>query len=130
MNGVYEIHKAIKNKLSSDPTLSGMVTGILDNPSKDQSFPYIVIEASETPNNTFNRKGRNVVVTIHIYSRHQGSKEGLQIYSRLNELLDVEPLSLDTFSLVYLEFQSMVPFTEPDGITRHFVIEYQSFVQE
>ncbi len=131
MNSLEQLQPAIVAKLKGDATLMGMITGVFDHVPQGQAFPYIQVgEATETPRNTFGRKGREATLTIHIYSQYQGFKEGLQIYSKVDDLLDGEPLQLSTFQLVFLQNDGTNTIIGPDGITRQIPVQYRAFVQE
>lgn len=131
MNSLEQLQPAILAKLKGDATLMGMVTGVFDDVPQGQSFPFIQVgTATETPRNTFGRKGREATITLDIFSRYQGFKEALQIYSRVDELLDGEPLTLQSYQLVFLQNDGMNTILGPDGITRHIPARYRAFVQE
>lgn len=131
MNGIEELQPAIVSKLKSDAALMNIVTGVFDDVPQGQKFPFIQIsEGEETPLNTFGRKGRESSITISIFSRYKGFKEALQIYSKVDQLLDGVPLDLPTFQLVYLQNDSMNMILGPDNKTRQIPVKYRAFVQE
>lgn len=130
MTSLMELQRAIVQRLTGDPELMGMVTGVFDDVPQGQEAPYLVVgEASETAMNTFTRKGRESNLTIHIYSEYAGFKEGLTILQRLNDLLDDgEPLSLETQQLIYLLFDN-VQTINGDSF-KHIPVTYRAVVQE
>lgn len=129
MTSLIELQTAIVSRLTGDEYLMDIVSGIYDDVPQDAESPYVVVgEASETAMNTFNRKGRESTLTIHIYSEYEGFKEGLRILERLTELLDGEPLTLATQHLVHLIFDNVQTI---DGETfKHLPVTFRAVVQE
>jgi hypothetical protein len=131
MNSIEELQPAIVTKLKSDAALMAKVTGVFDDVEQGQKFPFIQVSAAtETPKNTFGRKGRESTITIDVFSRYKGFKESLQIYSLMDQLLDGVPLDLSTFQLVFLQNDGMNMILGPDGKTRHIPVKYRAFIQE
>ncbi|WP_018130712.1 DUF3168 domain-containing protein [Effusibacillus pohliae] len=130
MTSLNAIQKAIFDKLAGDATLARMVTGVFDEVPQGTGFPYITIgEMTEVPFNTFDRKGRDCTVTLHIWSQYPGNKEAVEILGRMNALLDYEPLNVEGLSLVHCQFENATTIEEPDGKTRHVPVRYRVVVQ-
>jgi hypothetical protein len=131
MNTLYELQPAIIEKLKSDVTLTGMVTGIFDDVPQGTDYPFVKVgESSETPRNTFGRRGRDVSITIDVFSVYEGFKEAFEIYNQIDELLDGQPLTLSNYSLVYLQNDGMQTILAQDGVTRQIPVRYRAFIQE
>ena len=125
------IQRAIFAKLSGDTALMALVKGVFDDVPENQAFPYVVIgEATETPSNTFGRKGKDVTCTIHIWSQAKGNTEALTILDRLNDLLDFEPLAVAGYEVIAVEYENAVTLREPDGVTRQVPVRYRVRVKE
>lgn len=129
MTSLIELQTAIVARLTGDEYLMGIVSGVYDDVPQDAESPYVVVgEASEAAMNTFNRKGRESTLTIHIYSEYEGFKEGLRILERLTDLLDGEPLTLATQQLIHLIFDNVQTI---DGETfKHLPVTFRAVVQE
>lgn len=128
---LYEIQKAIFNKLKGDNYLNTLVTGIFgDNVPESQNFPFIQInDATETSFNTFDRKGKEVTFTIHIWSQYKGFKECYEIHERVLTLLDYKTLNVNNFSTVYIRLDNVNAIREEDRITRQLAVIYRVIVQ-
>ena len=84
--------------LDGDTQLSSLVTGVFDDVPEDQPHPYVVIgEALSTPANVHGRHGRQVVSTLHTWTRARSHRPGNQIGARLVALLAQGQTVLDPF---------------------------------
>ena len=125
------IQKAFFTILDGDVTLKAKARTYDDTP-QDTAFPYITLgEAVELPFNTFNRNGKDVLMTLHIWSNERGFKEATDILGMMNALLDYVTFSVTGFTnLVYSRFESSQTLRDPNGVTRHVVANYRVVVQD
>jgi Protein of unknown function (DUF3168) len=125
------IQQAIYNRLTGDSVLMAKVTGVFDYVSDNQAFPYITIgEATSNPFRTFSRFGEEVTVTLHIWSRYDGSKEALEILNEMNRLLADQDLAVTGYDTVACFYEFSETLRDPDGITRHLVVRYRIITQK
>lgn len=131
MTSLNDLQKAIYSKLTSDSALMGMITGVFDYVPDKQGFPYITInDFIENPFNVFGRRGKDVLVTLQIWSDKKGFKTSFDILSRVNTLLDDAQLTLENHQLISIQFESSLPSIDAfDGI-RQVPIRYRCLVQE
>lgn len=115
------VQVAVYEKLSGDATLTALA-GVYDYVPEDAGFPYVEIgETTQTPDNYLSRHGRQQVLTLHVWSKHRGYSEALQVENRLTELLDHQPLTVDGFDHVYTHFEFGQTLRDPDPEIRHVV---------
>lgn len=123
------IQQTIYDRLTGDATLNGMVTGIYDFVPEPAPYPYVTLgEVTVIPSNVHGRFGREVVVTLHIWTRSRGHAEGLAIEDRITQLLDHQPLTLDghhTVSVRYEFSQTLIDPVEPSGQVRHIPLRFR-----
>lgn len=75
---------AVTNVFGGNP-----VVAVYDLVPEGKAFPYLEIgEIEELLDNTFNRQGRNLLVSIHVYSEAAGFLEAEKILEQVNILLD------------------------------------------
>lgn len=130
MTAMNNVQAAIHAKLTDDAALRGMVNGIFDAVPSGTAFPYIKLgEATESPFNTFDRKGKDNTFTVHIWSDYEGNKQALEILDRVNVLLDYEPLDVPGMGLVYCRYETATTIEEPNEI-RHVPARYRVVTQE
>jgi len=106
---------------------------IFDSAPKDGIFPYIQIGfASETPFNVFGKKGKNIIATIDIYSRHKGNIEIQQLKNLVDNLIDEKPLTLvghtHTGTIATLS-RTTTEYDAPYEI-RHQICQFRVYTQE
>jgi hypothetical protein len=118
------IQTAIYQKLTGDATLTGLVEGVHDQVPEGQDLPYVQIgEAYATPRNSHSEFGRRTIISLHVWSDHKGFSEANQITSRLTELLDHQPLTVDGQHVVSVRQDFEQTLNDPAGV-RHVVIRF------
>lgn len=107
-SSLYKCQKAIIDKLESSSLLKSKVTGIFgDDVPEKQPFPLIQISnATETPNNTFDKLGKDTTFTIHIWSQYDGFKECYEILTVIEDLLDYQELSVNNYQTIFIRFEN------------------------
>jgi len=118
---------AIFAKLTGDPLLMGMVTGVFDDVPEDATLPYVVVgDAIETPDNCHGAFGRQTVQTLHVWSGYRGFAEANAISYRLQELLDHQPLTITGHRHVATRFEFAQTLNDPDkpGL-RHVPVRFR-----
>lgn len=124
------VQRAIFAALTADATLPGKVVGIFDQVPDGTGFPYIVIgEATEALADTQDHDGRDITCTLHVWSQAKGFTECLSLAQDLNRILHHQILPLVGASWIYCSCELLEPMHDPDGITRHAVLQYRLFVQ-
>lgn len=122
---LWPLQQAIYNRLSSDATISGMVTSVFDSVKKDQPYPYIVIgEPSVLPFDTKNTFGEEISLVIHVWSDYQGKKE---CYSIIGACLNALSQRLDVtgFEVLKAGRTQMQVFDDIDPRIKHGVLRMQ-----
>lgn len=100
---IYELQKALYQRLSNDPALMATVNGVFDGELPEGGegeeavivdMPYIVI-GEETVNDysTKTSDGEELTKTIHVYSDYQGRKEAADIIDLMLQAISSAPLS-------------------------------------
>ncbi|KAB8167302.1 DUF3168 domain-containing protein [Streptomyces sp. 3MP-14] len=126
------VQRALYARLTGDTALAELAPGgVHDGAPEGTPYPYIVIgEAIETPDNTHDGYGRQVVSTLHIWTRARGHSPGLAILARMTELLDHQPLGVDGWDHVVtgFEFSQTLTDPEPPGDIRHIPARWRTRV--
>ncbi|MFC8494710.1 DUF3168 domain-containing protein [Streptomyces sp. NPDC057235] len=127
------VQSAVYARLTSDPQLSGAVSGVYDYVPEKTPYPFVSIgEAIETPDNTLGSLGRETVITLHVWTRARGHSPGLGIAARITELLDHQPLTITGAHHVATryEFSQTLIDPEPPGDIRHVVLRYRIVTEQ
>lgn len=126
-SSLYDVQKAIYDTLTGDATLMAQVTGVFDFTPDNQAFPYVTIgEANDGVYATYDRFGQEVTETIHVWSRYLGYAEINSIVNDIVRLLgnkDQSEVPVDNWGNVGVFYESTTTIVEPDGITRHAMVQ-------
>lgn len=124
------VQQAIYAALEADAPLLAKVTGIFDQVPDGANFPYVTVgEGTEILWDTQDHDGRELTVTLDVWSQAKGFTEALGITDDLNRLLNHKQLALSGATMVQLWSEMVEPIRDPDGFTRHVVVRYRALVQ-
>lgn len=119
---LWPLQKAIFQRLSSDVTLSGVVTGVFDHVPENQPYPYVVIgEPNELPFDTKTSFGEEISLVIHVWSNYPGKKEAYNILGACQRALAYK-LSLEGFRLLKVDRAGKQVFDDIDPAIKHGVL--------
>jgi len=125
------IQTAIYALLNADGTLGAMIEGVFDEVLEGTNKPYVVIgEAYETAENSHDRKGRRTVITIHVWSDHQGFSEVNTIGNRIIDLLDHTSLTVSGWTQIATRLDFSQTIRDPDPDIRHLPIRFEVTTEE
>jgi hypothetical protein len=111
---------------------AGLSTAVYDEVPDGSAYPYVTIgDFTEVARNAFGRTGRELTMTLHIWSGYNGWAEAQSIASQVDGLLDHATFAVDGWGLVFcqLDFAQTLPQAD-DGSYRHLAARYRLFVQE
>jgi hypothetical protein len=122
-SAAYDVQQSIFRRLSSDPTVSVLVSGrVLDAVPDNTPFPYITIgDLTETDApNTQLTAGRELKMNIHGWSRAKGMAELQIIMDAVVSALEDVPLDgMAHWNWTLTSYEMLHTMRELDGITRH-----------
>lgn len=129
------VQTGLYSRLTGDATLMTMLAGqgVFDEVPENQAFDYITIANNfELRNDTFARRGRDVTITLDIWSQGHGFAAALAILDRCVFLLDRKPLTLASGSMSYINYNGAPQMLrDPDDqLTRHVVARFDACVEE
>jgi Protein of unknown function (DUF3168) len=126
---LWEIQKALWDRLSKDSELSNIVTGIHDSVGEDIPKPYCTIsEPDMVPFETKSSFGEETTLVIHVWSDYDGRKETIEILNLILKALS-KPLSVDSgFSLFKFKVERMQVLKDIDGVTNHGILRLRFFI--
>jgi len=121
----HAVNTAVYARLNGSATLLAAATGgVHDNPPQPMMYPYAQLgESIATKDATFEADGRNIVCTLHVWSQYAGTKEAATIMGIIGDLLDEYTLSVSGCTVESCEIESSRIMRDPDGITRHGILE-------
>jgi hypothetical protein len=123
---LHPVQLAIHQRLTGDDILMNLVTGVFDQVPEDQPHPYVRIgEHLSVPDNTHDSFGREVTVTLHVWTRARGNATGQAIADRVGVLLDHQPLTVEGHRAVSVRQEFDQALRDPDPEVRHHVMRFR-----
>jgi hypothetical protein len=124
----------------SDPSLplqKAMVTAmtaagvtVYDQVPPGAAFPYVTVgDCQVIPDKADCIDGAEVFPQVDVWSRTTGYPETKRIASDVLAALDDKPLAVDGYQLVVFEFVDVRYVRDPDGITRHGILNFHGLLQ-
>lgn len=131
-----EIQSAIYSKLVNSTAVMAMVKGVYDDVPQaakaedNGAFPFIVIGDDDYLNwDTDTEVGWQADFRVHIWSRYGGKKELLEIFSEVHNALNRTDTTTQSYDVLDINHVSVDSFVEPDGRTRHGVMQFKLFFE-
>ena len=122
------VQVAIYQRLTGDSALMALVSGVYDQVPENKAKPYVRIgDHLSTPDNDLTSYGREITVTIHVWTQARGNTSGQAIAARIGQLLDHQErqLLVEGHQVVSIrqEFDQALP--DPDPQVRHHVLRFR-----
>lgn len=126
------LQAAIYNALMDSQELQALLRGrVFDDVPQGEAFPYVVIGEEESrPWDLDCKSGSATLVTVHAFSRYQGSKEVKDIGAAIYDILHNCRMELDGFSAAVFAHEMQTTMLEGDGVTRHLVTRFRVLTLE
>jgi hypothetical protein len=134
-SAMWEVQKALFRVLTTDLSILEVCPKVYDvepPPEENPALPYIVIgEVNEIPRDVLTASGRELALTVHVWSDYQGAKQVKQIAERLALALDQKPDALNPMSgwaciLLQIQMNEMLP---EFGAARQLVMRFRAQVR-
>jgi hypothetical protein len=126
-----ELQGAIITRLRADVALTELVgSRVYDRVPKEAPFPYVSygpVDMMSEDADCIN--GFNIAVQIDVWSRAVGTPEAKRIGNAVRRALHDADLALPTNAFVLLRHMQSRTFSDPDGLTSHRVIAFESIVE-
>lgn len=103
------------------------VSGVYDTGAPEGSpFPYVTIgDAIETARNTLGALGAETVQTLHVWTKGDSFKSGLEIAGHLRRLFDHQPLLISGHRVVSVKHEQTTPLRDPNPEVRHIPVRFR-----
>lgn len=124
-----QMKKAVRNALLSHSSISGIVSGVYDAVPDKTDYPFISISmVDESDWSSVARNGMRVEFKLNVYTRHNGTKQCLELAEYIYAALHHESLSLDVDELVSMRFMESSTRILDDGRTEFMQLDYHAYV--
>ncbi len=131
-SAAWALQKSIFVALTGDANVTGLLGGsrIYDDVPRGVDYPYVSFGQSTVRDwSTADEEGDEHIVTLHVWSRHNGRKQAHEIMGALREALHEAPLSLDGYRLINLRHEFSEARRDHDGETYHGVVRYRAVTE-
>ena len=116
-------------KLLRDAAIVGVADRIFDSIPPDSEFPYLVLGDDDvTGDDDECAEGSTVTTRIHGWSKKPSMAELKTIAGAVRGLIRSADLQLDGFTIDEVTFVQSLFLKDPDGLTRHSVIEFSFLI--
>ena len=124
-----ELSRGIYLSLSSDPTLSAMVTGIFNSVEEDLVFPYVTFsEPISTEFSTKVKFGEELSIVVSAWSIYSGNLEAINILNQCLKAL-AKRMTFTGFTIRKVKIDSIRVFDDADPRIRHGVVRIVYTIQ-
>lgn len=131
-SSLWLLQKSVYGILTSDAQLMSKIVGVFDFVPDNSNFPYVSIgEFTANPNQTMDRYGQEVTMTIHIWSQsidphaYAGMKQIEDIMEDIQRLLASSTFDIELWGNVGCWGDFSQTMLQGDGITRHGILRYR-----
>lgn len=116
---MFELQKAIYERLSYDPVILDKVEGVFDAVEENQAYPYITIgEPITDPFQIKQKFVEELSIVIHVWSNYEGKKEAIDILNLLLKALRYR-MTLDGFMIEKVDVNQIRVFDDTDPRIKH-----------
>jgi len=127
--------QAIYNRLTGNAPIMAVVSGVYDkapqaiDSGSGAAFPFVTIgDDIITAWAADDWSGGEAVARIHVWSRYGGNKEAAEIIGLIRAALDRQDLAIPGYGALSCDYQQSFVEPDPDGETRHGVIEFRVLI--
>ncbi len=128
-NAALALHRAVLETLLADAELGALLGGarVYDRPPRGTRPPYVTIgEIESRDRNTFDARGEQHTLTLHVWSEQGGRRQAHEIVGRMDALLDDAPLAPDGHRLVELRTVFRTVVRMRDGRLFHGILRLRA----
>jgi hypothetical protein len=124
-----EVQSAIYRVLTTDSEIQLLVgSRVYDDVPDNTAYPFVSIgEVTETDKRrSFTLLGRELTLTIHVWSRAKGFAETNQLVDKIVAALEnVQLVGMAGWDWELTNYEDFRTIRDPDGITRHGILRFR-----
>jgi hypothetical protein len=129
----FALQQAIYSVLAANTDLQALIGNpprLFDFVPRDCDFPYVVIgDATESDWSTATEDGSEHQLTIHVWSRSTGHKEGKTIAGIIRAALSNAALSVSDATLIDIRHLATDSARQPDGQTYRASLRFRAVTE-
>jgi hypothetical protein len=130
-SAVGPLQAAVVTRLKADAALVALLKGqaaVYDQPPETVPIYYVRVgDFLSIPDNDHGGYGREITMTLHVWTKYRGNKVGQDISARIIKLLDHQgdALNLVGHRVVSIRHEFDQALTDPDPEIRHHVLRFR-----
>jgi hypothetical protein len=125
-DAAWQLQRAVYVVLSNALTVP-----VYDHVPQDAALPYVMTgDDSARDWSADDLSGVETTLSIHVWSRYAGRREGKEIMAEIKRALHEQSVAPLGHRLVLLRWEFAASFLEQDGLTRHGVMRLRSLTHE
>jgi len=125
MTSTYELQRTLYSTLSNVLSIP-----VYDEVPEGVAMPYVVIgDLYETGDPSHDVDGRQVLVTIHVWSNYAGAREAREISGQIIGALQFQELAVSGFRPVPFALDFFDVLRDPSGTYRHGVVRFRAWLR-
>jgi hypothetical protein len=129
---LWPLQVAIYQKLSNDPDISNLVSGVYDKAGEDTAYPYILTgEPIVSPMESKTSYIENIPWTLHAYSEYDGKKQAYDLLDKMIKALTRDEWNVPGYNLHKFNIEpNMQVITDIDGATYHAILRVRFYIEK
>ncbi|MFG1873390.1 DUF3168 domain-containing protein [Sphaerisporangium sp. NPDC049003] len=101
MSAIWPVQQAIYGRLTADAELGALISGVFDEVPESKDKPYVAFaEITETPLDSHDRIGFEVMVTLNAWSAYRGFGQSAQVLEHVHRILHRVELEVQGWELI------------------------------
>lgn len=128
---IHPVQTAFYQRMVADAVLGGLVSGVFDEVPEGQAYPYVRLGAHlSIPDNAHGQFGRQITLTLHVWTKARGNAQGQAIADRIIELFDHQPLTVVGHRVVSVRCEFDQALTDPNPELRRHVLRFRTITTQ
>lgn len=128
----WALQKAVYAALSGDTALTARIgtNQVFDDVPRDAEFPYVAFGPTvERDWSTGSEVGREHAFVLHVWSRHSGRRETVEVMDAVRAALHDQSLILDGHRLINLRHEMSEVRRDEDGETYQGIVRFRAVTE-
>lgn len=127
---LWSLQKSVYTRLSTDPNVIGIVTGVFDEVLEGTVLPYVQIgDDTVVPYDSKTEMGEDMTLTIHCWSIGPGKTKAKQIMNVVLQSLTAAPLIIDQGFQIDGIFREYLEVLQ-DGNVYHGICRFRVYIKQ
>lgn len=129
-SATYDVQETVRETILADSILNNRLTGVFDEASTNQEFPYITLGTKvQVPWNQFQNRGFEVTLVLDIWTSLEDGDSHFTILDDVHRLFNGPKLQLHSYTNIDCQVEWSTTLIDEAVSTRHTVARLRTFNQ-